>query len=73
MSSADGWGVLYAGMYLGRRECVVLYLQNEHVSAAKRGVRVVAGEHESTALHIACARGDVAMVEAIIEQMLQMR
>ena len=33
----------------------------------------VAGEHASTALHMACARGDVAMVEAIVEQMSQLR
>ena len=73
VSSADGWGVLHAGVYLGRRECVVLYLKSERVSVARRGMRAVAGEHASTALHIACARGDVAMVEGILEQMSQLR
>ena len=29
VSSADGWGVLHAGGYLGRKKCVVLYLQSE--------------------------------------------
>jgi len=73
VSSADGWGVLHAGVYLGHRECVELYLQSERVSVAKRGMRAVVGEHASTALHIACARGDVTMVEAIVEQMSQPR
>ena len=73
VSSADGWGVLHAGVYLGRRECVVLYMQSERVSVARRGMRAVAGEHASTALHIACVRGDVVMVEAIVEQMSQLR
>ena len=67
VSSADGWGVLHAGMYLGRRECVMLYLQSERVSVANRGAKVVAGEHASTALHLACARGEVAMVEAVVD------
>merc|ERR1719231_1696603 len=57
VSSADGWGVLHAGVYLGRRECVVLYLQSERVSVARKGARAEAGEHPSTALHIACAKG----------------
>ena len=73
MSSADGWRVLHAGVYLGRRECVVLYLKNERVSVARRGMRAVTGEHASTALHIACARGDVAVIEVIVEQMSLMR
>ena len=73
VSSADGWGVLHAGVYLGRRECVMLYLQSERVPIARRGTRAVAGEHVSIALHIACARGDVAMVEAIVLQMSQLR
>ena len=73
VSSADGWGVLHAGVYLGRRECVVLYLKNERVSVARRGMRAVAGEHASTALHMACVRGDMAMVEVIVEQMSQLR
>ena len=37
VSSADGWGVLHAGVYLGRRECVVLYLRSKRVSVARRG------------------------------------
>ena len=65
--------MLYAGLYLDHRECVVLYLQSENVSVASRGARALAGEHASTALHMACARGDVAMVEAIVEQMSQLR
>merc|ERR1711991_851896 len=73
VSSADGWGVLHAGVYLGRRECVVLYLQSERVSDARKGFRAVAGVHASTALHIACARGDVAVIEVIVEQMSLMR
>ena len=73
VSSADGWGVLHAGVYLGRRECVVLYLKSERVSVARRGMRAVTGEHASTALHIACARGDVAVIEVIVEQMSLMR
>merc|ERR1711991_830551 len=73
VSSADGWGVLHAGVYLGRRECVVLYLKNERVSVARRGMRAVTDEHASTALHIACARGDVAVIEVIVEQMSLMR
>ena len=68
VSSADGWGVPHAGVYLGRRECVALYLQSERVSVARRGMRAVIGEHASTALHIACARGDVAVIEVIVEQ-----
>ena len=56
VSSADGWGVLHAGVYLDRRDCVVLYLQSERVSVARKGVRAMAVEHASTALHIACAR-----------------
>ena len=43
------------------------------MSVAMRGARAVAGENASTALHIAFARGDVAMVEAIVEQMSQLR
>merc|ERR1711991_679058 len=39
MSSADGWGVLHAGVYLGRRECMALYLQSERVSDARKGFR----------------------------------
>ena len=73
VSSADGWGVLHAGVYLGRRECVVLYLKSERVSVARRGMRAVTDEHASTALHIACARGDVAVIEVIVEQMSLMR
>ena len=73
VSSADGWGVLHAGVYLGRRECVVLYLKNERVSVARRGMRAVTDEHASTALHIACARGDLAVIEVIVEQMSLMR
>ena len=73
VSSADGWGVLHAGVYLGRRECVVLYLKSERVSVARRGMRAVTGEHASTALHIACARGDMAVIEVIVEQMSLMR
>ena len=74
VSSADGWGVLHAGVYLGRREYVVLYLQSVQVSVARRGVRLGVDEHTSTALHIAaCARGDVTIVNAIVEQMLQLR
>ena len=73
MISADGWRVLHAGVYLGRRECVVLHLHSERAPIARRGVRAVAGEHASTALHIASARGDLAMVEAIVFQMLQLR
>merc|ERR1711991_789469 len=73
VSSADGWGVLHAGVYLGRRECMALYLKNERVSVARRGMRAVTGEHASTALHIACARGDVAVIKVIVEQMSLMR
>ena len=51
----------------------MLYLQSERVPVARRGARAVAGEHVITALHIACARGDVAMVEAIVERMSQLR
>ena len=43
------------------------------MSVARRGLRAVMGEHASTAMHIACARGDVAMVEAIVEQMSLLR
>ena len=71
--SADGWGVLHAGVYLGRRGCVVLYLRSERVPIARRGAKAIAGEHASTALHVACARGDVTMVEAIVEQISQLR
>ena len=28
VSGADGWEVLHVGVYLGRRECVVFYLQS---------------------------------------------
>merc|ERR1711998_599592 len=73
VSSADGWGVLHAGVYLGRRACGVLYLKSERVSVARRGMRAVTDEHASTALHIACARGDVAVIEVIVEQMSLMR
>ena len=73
VSSADGWGVLHAGVYLGRRECVVFYLKSERVSVARRGMRAVTDEHASTALHIACARGDLAVIEVIVEQMSLMR
>jgi ankyrin repeat protein len=73
VSSADGWGVLHAGVYLGRRDCLVLYLQSERVSVVRRGTRAIAGEYASTVLHIACARGDMAMIEVIVEQMSLMR
>ena len=36
-------------------------------------MRAVAGEDASTALHIACAKGDVAVIEVIVEQMSLMR
>ena len=32
-------------------------------------MKAVAGKHAYTALHIACARGDMVMVEAITEHM----
>ena len=48
---------------------VLCFLQSERVPVARRGARAVMDEHAGTALHIACARGNVAMVEAIVEQM----
>ena len=66
VSSVDGWGVLHAGVYLDRRECVVLYMQSEHVPIRKKLAST--GAHSCTGLHIACSSGNMAMLEAIMEQ-----
>ena len=39
------------------------------MSVARRRMKAVVGEYANTVLHIACARGDLAIVEAIAEQM----
>ena len=72
VNSEDDWGVLHAGVYLGHKECVFLYLHGELVPVAKK-LSAVADEEAYTALHIACTRGDMAIVEAIAEQMSLLR
>ena len=72
VSSQDGWGVLHAAVYLGRMECVALYVESERVPVAKKGISAVAGDHAYTALHIACARGDETMLENLLVRIFLM-
>ena len=68
VTSDDGWGALHAGVFWGRKEYVVLYLEKGSVPADKKSAG--AGLYKLTALHIACARGDLEMLSAIVGKIM---